>query len=251
MPKLSQVKIADLVASSRKYAEGQVAKANTNGNAYLTATEAKRLSADLQDNFAASGFKTRWGSVKTADLTREFTVMMEAFARSADTNRDGLLSVTEARGLPTHLRDNFAHFLAAQQDAVVDAGGYATKNETSPARVQEHLAAYGESAVSYEDAFAAALRAAATDEYGLTLFVREFGGEDGMGVSDDAQVDREVRALLENGSMELVPVNEDLPTGESTEDAWIFSIHTDGQGDHGMWAIVDRQSGDAYVTSFN
>ncbi len=62
---------------------------------------------------------------------------------------------------------------------------------------------------------------------------------------------RYVDALLKAGSIELVPVDEEIPTGELTRDAWIFSISTSGQGDHGLWAIIDRRTGEASVTNFN
>lgn len=251
MPTITRVSINDLVASTQKYADDRIGKADANKNGYVTRTEAKGLAADLQDNFAGSQFAQSWGSVKTADLKREYVVMMNAFARSSDTNRDGYLSVTEAKTLPMSLQDNFASYLASQQKTATDTGGYTTRNTTPSSRPASQLRAFGESAISYEEAVAAAVKAAATDEYGLRMFVQEYGGPDGAGLSDPAEIDAEVRSLLENGSVELVPVDADLPNGESVADAWIFSVHTDGQGDNGIWASVDRKTGETSVSSFN
>lgn len=90
----------------------------------------------------------------------------------------------------------------------------------------------------------------ASDE-GLVGFVREFGGPDGYGLSDPAEIDAEVRQLLKDGSVELIGTGDDIPTGETNEDYWIFSFDTDGQGDHGVWGIVDRNTGETWVNTFN
>lgn len=60
-----------------------------------------------------------------------------------------------------------------------------------------------------------------------------------------------MRALLKAGSVTLTAPNEDIPTGEQNKDAWIFSVSTSGQGDHGLWGIVARKTGDVSVTNFN
>ena len=82
-------------------------------------------------------------------------------------------------------------------------------------------------------------------------FVREFGGPDGDGLTNASAIKAAVKELLKNGTMELVPVDESIPTGEENKDAWIFSVWTDGQGNNGIWAIIDRKTGDASVTNFN
>lgn len=251
MPTITRVKISELVESTQRYVEGQVARTDKNRNGLLSRTESKQLAADLQDNFTASQFKTSWGSVRTEDFKREYLVMMEAFARSADTNRDGFLSTTEAKALPSTLRDNFGNYLAAVQKSETNTGGYVTRNITPSSRPAQHEAKFGASPISYEKAFELAVKAAATDEYGLRVFVQEFGGPDGYGLSDPAAIDAEVRQLLADGTMELIDVDEEIPSGESSQDYWIFSVSTEGQGDHGVWAIVDRKTGDTTVSTFN
>lgn len=251
MAKVTSANIQELVTSSKRYVDGQVKAANTNRNGYLTPTEAKKLSPDLQDNFAASQFKTSWGSVKPADVSREFVVMMEAWANAADKNGDGRLSRTEAKSMPKSLQDNFNNYLGSLEREVQGSGEYTTRNTTPAGRVQEHRDAFGESPVTYEQAFATALQAVATDEYGLSMFVREFGGPDGDGLSDPAAIKAEVQRLLKEGSMELIPADEEIPNGSSNAANWIFSVSTDGQGDHGVWGIVDRQTGEVSVDNFN
>ncbi|MHB8877065.1 MAG: hypothetical protein ACYC8T_25500 [Myxococcaceae bacterium] len=252
MPKITKVKIDDLVAASKKYVDAQLKSADVNHNKLLSPTEAKRLAADLRDNFDSSGFKLPSGSVKAADVAKEFVVMMEAWAKASDKNHDGYLSTTETRSLPKVLRDNVENYMKAQEKAAVTTGSYTTRDTTPKARIQEHLAAFGSQPISYEKAFAIALKAVATEEEsGLPAFVREFGGPDGAGLSDPKKIDAEVKALLKAGTVELVPTGEEIPTGEENKDAWIFSVSTDGQGDNGLWAIVDRKTGEASVTNFN
>ncbi len=251
MAKVNSANIQELVAASKRYVDSQVKAANTNRNAYLTPTEAKTLSADLRDNFAASQFKTAWGSVKASDVSREFVVMMEAWANAADKNGDGRLSRTEAKSMPKSLQDNVTNYLASLEREVQGSGEYTTRNTSPAGRVQEHLDAFGASAISYEQAFAKGLEAVATDEYGLSMFVREFGGPDGQGLTDPAAIKAEVKKLLKEGSMELIAVDDDIPNGSSNADNWIFSVRTDGQGDHGVWAIVDRKTGEVSVDNFN
>jgi hypothetical protein len=251
MPKITSVSISELVAASGKYVDAQVKKVNTNRNAYVTPTEAKQLAPDLQDNFAQSQFKTAWGSVKASDLSREFMVMMSAWANAADKNGDGRVSLTEAMSMPKNLQDNVANYIASFNRQVQTVAEYTTRNTTPAGRVAEHLAAFGSHAVSYEDAFEKAIKAVATDEYGLSMFVKEFGGPDGGELTDPVKIKAEVKRLLEEGSMELIAKNEEIPNGSSNRDNWIFSVSTDGQGDHGVWAIVDRKTGDVSVDNFN
>jgi hypothetical protein len=252
MPKLTQVKISDLVASGKTYVAKAVKAAKKSRGAYLTKTDAKRLPKDLRDNFAKSNFAKSTGSVKTTDFAREFGVMLEAFANDADKNGDGSLSTTEAKAMPEVLQDNYANYLAAASKQTSTAGGYQVQNLTPPQRVKEHTEAFGKSKVTYEQALAKAVQAVAEDyDTGLPAFVREYGGPDGEGLNDADEIEAEVRQLLKNGTIELVSVDEEIPTGEENKDHWIFSVWTDGQGDNGIWGIVDRKTGETYVTNFN
>lgn len=254
MPKLEKVNIAELVAASKVYANSQLKKADLNKNQLLSRTEAKKLAADLQDNFDASQFKLPSGSVKAADVAKEFVVMMEAWAKASDKNGDGYLSTTEAKALPKTLRDNYANYLAAEEKKLTPAasGKYTSRDLTPSGLAAKHERLYGKHAISYDKALELALKAVATDkDSGLPAFVSEFGGPDGSGLSDPKKIDAEVRALLKAGSISLVATDEEIPTGEANADNWIFSVSTDGQGDHGLWAIIDRKTGDVSVTNFN
>ncbi|MFL5319211.1 MAG: hypothetical protein ACJ790_06105 [Myxococcaceae bacterium] len=257
MPKISKVKIDDLVAASRKYVDAQVKKADVNGNKVLTQTEAKKLATDLQDNFSASQFKLPNGSVTAKDIAREFTVMVEAWAKASDKNGDGYLTATEAKALPQTLRDNYLDFATTQSKVAdqqhVTAGTLSTHDTTPKARIAEHEKAFGKSSVSYQDAFSKALKALATDEYGVRGFVADNGGPDGTGISDQKKITAEVKKILKEGSLELVEKDEEIPTGEDNKDYWIFALHSDAGvlGDNGVWAVVDRKTGEASVETFN
>ena len=107
------VKVADFVSSSAAYVRANVAKANKNGNAYLTKTEAKSLNKDLKDNFEAH----RLGSQENASVTAQkfvtkFTDYVAVMAKRADTNGDGFISTNESKKLPKDLQDNFANYVA-------------------------------------------------------------------------------------------------------------------------------------------
>jgi hypothetical protein len=254
MPRLNKVSIDQLVTAAKRYVDDQLKKADVNGNQVLTRTEARKLAADLQDNFEASQFKRPNGSVKAADLAREFVVMMEAWARASDKDGDGYLSKSEAKALPKTLRDNYVNYLDAQstKGTTTTAGKYVVRDTTPKARIAEHEAAFGKHQIGYARALALAIKAVATDRNaGLPAFVSRFGGPDGNGLTDPKKIDAEVRALLKAGTIELVPKDEQIPTGESSEENWIFSVSTAGQGDHGLWGIVNRRTGEVSVTNFN
>jgi hypothetical protein len=249
MPKITKVRIDDLVSAANKYVDGQIARADLNKDKKLTPTEAKKLAVDLRDNFGDSQFKNRGGSVTAADLKREFLVSIEAWARASDKNNDGFISITETKSLPANLRDNVLNYISAQQSSVSTSGGLTTRDTSVKAEVTAQTSEFG--GIPYADAFAKALDAAATDENGLKMFVAEYGGPNGDGLSDPRQIDAAVKKLLQEGSISLVPRDEEIPTGETAKDNWIFSINTDGVGDNGVWAIIDRKTGDASIETFN
>jgi hypothetical protein len=251
MPRLTKVNISELVEASKRYVDQQLKKADVNGNKVLTKTEAKKLAKDLQDNFDASQFKQASGSVKAKDVAKEFVVMMEAWAKAADGNRDGYLSTTEVKQLPKTLRDNVLGYMEAQSAKVTTSAGYSSRDVTPAGRVAQHEAAFGKHAIGYDKALGLALKAVATAEEGLAGFAAEFGGPDGDPLTDSKAIAAAAKAALKAGTIELIAKDEEIPTGESNRDAWIFSVSTDMQGDHGLWAIVDRKTGDVSVTSFN
>lgn len=107
------VKVADFISSSAAYVRANVAKANKNGNAYLTKTESKSLAKDLKDNFEAHRLGSQEnGSVTASKFVGKFTDYVAVMTKRADTNRDGFISTAEARKLPTDLQDNFANYKA-------------------------------------------------------------------------------------------------------------------------------------------
>ena len=108
---MSSVKVADFISSSAKYIRANVAKANKNGNTYLTKTEAKSLAPDLKDNFE----NHRWGaqdngSVTASKFVTRFTDYVAVMAKRADTNHDGVISTAESKKLPVDLQDNFKNY---------------------------------------------------------------------------------------------------------------------------------------------
>lgn len=114
MPKAIRVGVGDLVGASKKYVEAEVKKANGNGNAYLTLEEAKKLPADLRDNFDAFR-KAGNARVSVKQFTESFTQYVAKSAAAADKNKDGVLTKTDAKALPKDLRDNFLNYVTATQ----------------------------------------------------------------------------------------------------------------------------------------
>jgi hypothetical protein len=112
MPRITRIGVGELIGASKKYLDAQVKKANTDGNAYLTLAEAKRLPADLRDNYDA--FRKQGNArVSVRKLGETFTQYVAARAQAADKNKDGYLTATDAKGLPKDLRDNFLNYVAA------------------------------------------------------------------------------------------------------------------------------------------
>ncbi len=110
-PPMSSVKVADFIRSSASYIRANVAKANKDGNTYLTKAEAKSLAKDLKDNFE----NHRWGaqdngSVTASKFVNRFTDYVAVMAKRADANGDGFITKTEAKKLPTDLQDNFKNY---------------------------------------------------------------------------------------------------------------------------------------------
>ena len=108
---MSSVKVADFVRSSAAYVRANVAKANKDGNAYLTKTESKSLAKDLKDNFEAHRLGSQEnGSVTANKFVAKFTDYVAVMAKRADANHDGFISASESKNLPVDLKDNFANY---------------------------------------------------------------------------------------------------------------------------------------------
>lgn len=114
MPNPVRVGVRELIGASKKYLEAEVKKANINGNAYLTVDEAKKLPADLRDNYE-SFRKAGNARVSVKQFTESFTAYVAKSANAADKNKDGVLTKTDAKALPKDLRDNFLNYVTATQ----------------------------------------------------------------------------------------------------------------------------------------
>lgn len=240
----TKIKVNDFIKASKTYVEKSLEKATQNKNAYLSPSEQKKLPKDLRDNLKNYG--KAGSSVKTKDFTTAFTSYVAASAKKADANKDGVLSAADAGRLPKDLQDNFKNYVAASRQVWASDG---PKDKTSATRIAQHLAAYGTSAVTYSDAFAKGVKAVLADrEYGPGNILREMGGPDGAGLSE-----AKVKAELEKAfkSMTLMPVGQSSESGFDPAATWVFELDSDVGSDHGFWVGVDRQTGDAQVTSFN
>jgi hypothetical protein len=89
-----------------------VDRANTDKNPFLTRAEAEALPANLKDSFDAYQRRQSNGVVGAARFAEEYVRFVARAATAADTNRDGVLTKREARGLPVELHDNFESVLA-------------------------------------------------------------------------------------------------------------------------------------------
>src|SRR3954470_15603897 len=114
MPKSVRIGVGELIGASTKYLADRVKKANLDGNGYLTLEEAKKLPADLRDNYDAYR-KAGHSRVSVKQLSTHFSDYVAASAKAADKNKDGYLTATEAKGLPKDLRDNFLNYVKATQ----------------------------------------------------------------------------------------------------------------------------------------
>jgi hypothetical protein len=106
----SKLKIADLVASTSRYAKKAATAADKNANQKLSATEARSLPADLKDDYKRQARATT--GITPESFARDQAAYVAASARRADKNKDGYLSVTEQAAMPADLQDNLASYQA-------------------------------------------------------------------------------------------------------------------------------------------
>ncbi len=240
----NKIKVSDFVKASRTYAESVVKRANADGNQYLTKTEAKRLTKDLQDNYKNLGTDR----VKAKDFVNTFVKYVATNAKKADLNGDGYLTLTDGRKLPQDLRDNFKNYVAATRP-VFDTGEATVKDKTSASRVAAHIAEYGQPRVGYADAFQKAIKAVMKDrEYGPGSVLKEVGDGNGNELTD-RQIEAELKKAFK--SMTLLPPGESEESYFEPDKQWIFRVDCDVGSDHGFWVGVDRTTGQADVTNFN
>lgn len=111
------VNVSAFISSSSFYVKSSIFGANTNGNAYLTKTEGKKLPKDLQDNFENHRFGAQDNaSVSVKKFATNYVKYVAINAREADANNNGILSIKEAKSLPRDLQDNFKNYRAGLQD---------------------------------------------------------------------------------------------------------------------------------------
>ncbi|MGV3621167.1 MAG: hypothetical protein ACO1OB_10140 [Archangium sp.] len=243
MPTTPKVKISEYVKSSRTYVEAALKKANIDGNSTLSLVEAGRLPADLQDNFVKHGKV----NVSKKEFVDGFVKTVSDGAKKADANKDGYLTLTDGKKLPETVRDNFKNYVAATRDVFGQGTGVSVKDETSPATLVAHQAAYGDSAVSYKDAFKKGVEEVLRSEDGETPrnILKEFADPP----MTKAQLDAEMKRIFT--SMELLPVGEASESNGDPAKDWIFAVRADAGSDHGFWVSVSRETGDAFVSGFN
>ena len=136
MPTRVRVGVGELIGASKKYLEAEVKKANLNGNGYLTLEEAKKLPADLRDNYES--FRKAGNSrVTVKQFTESFTAYVTKSASKADKNKDGVLTATDAKSLPRDLRDNFLNYVAATQAPT--PAGPVTETDRGRAALQSYI----------------------------------------------------------------------------------------------------------------
>ena len=135
---VTKVKIESFVAASRTYLEKNLEKVNTVGSkATIRASEAKNLPKDLRDNVAKLAPDGK--AIEKSKLVAGYMKDVTAALKKADANKDGYLTLTEAKKLPAHVRDNFNNFANA-------AGGAGTalkvKDTTPKLLIAAHQAEY-------------------------------------------------------------------------------------------------------------
>ena len=105
------VKVADFIRSSAGYVRANARKANKDGNPYLTKTEAKKLPADLRDNYEAHRVGGQANArVTVAKFEKKYTDYVAVMSKRADKNSDGYISPSEVKHLPLDLHDNYWAF---------------------------------------------------------------------------------------------------------------------------------------------
>src|SRR4051812_16799539 len=116
-----KVKVSELVSSTARYARKSADAADKNKNKKLTATEAASLPRDLRDDFKRQAKKS--AAITPASFARDQAAYVAASAKKADKNKDGYLSVTEEKSMPTDLKDNLASYKAAHSGPATGTGG--------------------------------------------------------------------------------------------------------------------------------
>src|SRR5437868_4687910 len=94
----TRVKIKDFVASTKRYARKSARAADKDKSGRITRGESKALPKDLRDDFARQAGKK--GYVGTEKFAADQAAYVEAMARHADADHDGVLDAKEIATLP-------------------------------------------------------------------------------------------------------------------------------------------------------
>jgi hypothetical protein len=247
MTSSTRLNVRSFLSAARDYSSKALAKADANKNGYVSPAEMKGLPRDLRDNVAK--YADAHGRVPVAKFKEAFVAYAKVNLHKADRNKDGVLTGADIERLPRDLKDNVKSYVAATQD--VWGGGTAStvKDKTPAGRIADHQRAYGVSPVSYKEAFELGRKAVLKDrEYGPGYILKEMGNGDGSTMAE-SKIQAELKKAFK--SMELLPKGEASESGGEPAQEWIFRLQCDVGSDHGFWVNVNRQTGDAQVTSFN
>lgn len=108
MASIPALRTADFIRRSASYIRANVNKANVDQNPYLTKAEAKKLPADIRDNFNNHRFGAQDNATVTAKkFIERYSNYVAVNAKKADKNNDGWVTSLEVKNLPVDLRDNF------------------------------------------------------------------------------------------------------------------------------------------------
>ena len=130
---MANVKIADFVASTARYAKKAALAADKTKDGKLSKADAKNLPADLRDDYARQA-KLK-STITPEGFARDQAAYVAAAAKRADKNKDGVLSATEASSLPVSVKNNYKNFAATLGNGPAPTvGGFigtgAGKNQT-------------------------------------------------------------------------------------------------------------------------
>ena len=126
------------------------------------------------------------------------------------------------------------------------------KDKTPAGRADAHVADYGKTPIDYATAFALAIPAVIHQEQDEAprAIVKQVAELDGHPLSE-TELDARMRHLVDEGTFELLPVDESNPNGDDAAKNWIFSVMVDTGSNHGFWASVSREAGTVRVSGFN
>lgn len=243
----TRLDVKRFLTAARDYTTNALQKADVNKSGFITAAELKKLPKDLRDN--VQKYADANGRVPVEKFKSAFVAYAKANLQKADRNKDGILTASDIARLPADLKDNVKSYVSASRDPWGGGSAVSVKDKTPAGRIADHERTYGTSPVSYKEAFEIGRKAVLKDrEYGPGNVLKELGNGDGTQMSE-SKIQAELKKAFK--SMELLPKGESEESYAEPKDSWIFRVSCDVGSDHGFWVSVDRQNGDAQVSSFN